>query len=382
MALKEMQRRLKENEFSPEMYDYDKGFPTLMSHARSVRENPEESKDFIWETADFLDHSQQELEKMLDQQNHRKSITSKEDQKARNKNTQIISEAGNIIRELIDNTGLKSDSSLSEISDFASEIKGRSDHVRRENPALATKAPYDVVSPEDSRKIVVVTNELTREPRGEYGMHFNLRNSSDLCVGMAFMPPGHKQPFHLHAGTPEYTMNLDDTIRAIFRNGDGENVIMQPSTYEIAHFASDTVHTLYNPNQTQSRNITVKTPVCFSNYKRDSDSTSGHGEVITLDENESTKWGHKRYVDISAGEMDYRIEVLHIDPGKSMRMKNPNYDDFFYVVRGGIEVEPDQNYLPKDAEENSLVVLYQGTSAYINNNGREPSVLYRVVRND
>jgi len=240
------------------------------------------------------------------------------------------------------------------------DIVSKADAVLRENIVLQSKPPLDVIK---FKNVPVRYSHSTfgrKEQRWGYGLHKLPTTELGYSVTMASMPPRYIQSYHNHT-ISEYTLALDKKIMGIANPGKSEKKNMA-NTNEIVHFSATTPHTLYNPANSLSRNISVKLPTGLLDWRplhnlNPTKSTRAailKGKLSRL----GIKGGTKISFSIKDEYYDYMLEILELKEDSVMEGIY-NKDKYFFVIEGELLISSED--IKKQCSRSDYIVIDKNT---------------------
>ena len=246
-------------------------------------------------------------------------------------------------------------------------IISKAEAILRENIVLQTKPPLDVIKFKNVPKRYAHNPTGKKERRSGYGMHKLPTTEQGYSICIAFMPPKHKQMFHNHK-VSEYTLALDrKTIGLSDQNGSIKQVTAHKN--EILYFSATTPHTLYNPTNFTTRNITVKSPSGIMDWRPvyDLNPVKERFSNIIKGKVSPTKFGAKLSFSVSDKFYNYRLEILELKKG-SVIEDVYSTDRYFYVVDGNLTVSSGD--IKKCCNKNDYIVIDKNTAFMIKANAK------------
>lgn len=206
-----------------------------------------------------------------------------------------------------------------------------------------------------------VSAMVNGERRTYMGLHTRPFDDDGMSVVVAYKPTLHEQPYHAHRITDENSLALNPTMGlALMGNGvPAELLEMNPG--DMVRFAVGTPHTLKNPTNLMSADISVKLPTALGDrvplshlsigdYIDTQDPSKFLGELrrpnIQLTPGARK---HLRY-DVVESQRRYRVDYLEIEPGK--RVEHFDIDGIAQDTVGMMSVFSDQ----KDDARTSIAV--------------------------
>jgi mannose-6-phosphate isomerase-like protein (cupin superfamily) len=240
------------------------------------------------------------------------------------------------------------------------DIVSRADAVLRENIVLQSKPPLDVIK---FKNVPVRYSHSTfghKERRWGYGLHKLPTTELGYSICLADMPPRYIQSYHNHT-ISEYTLALDKKIIGIANPGKNEKKHIV-NTNEIVHFSATTPHTLYNPANSLSRNISVKTPTGLLDWRplnnlnpmKRNRTEILKGKLSRL----GIKGGTKLSFSIKDRYYDYVLEILELKEDSVMEDVYDK-DKYFLVIEGDFLVS--SNGIKKQCSKNDYIVIDKNT---------------------
>lgn len=167
------------------------------------------------------------------------------------------------------------------------------------------------------------------ERRTYMGLHRQPFDHQGLSVVVAYKPTLHEQPYHAHSRTDENSLAIHPTTGfALFDNGQPADIIkMKPG--EMIKFRKGTPHTLKNPTNLLSADVSVKLPHALDD--RTSLSHANIGDYISSNPHPNFRGRkvrpaikdtaganiHRRY-QIEDLDQRYRVDYLEVGPGQSV----------------------------------------------------------------
>ncbi len=225
-------------------------------------------------------------------------------------------------------------------------------------------------------------DDKRKELRMSYGLHKKTWCQEGLTAGFAFTPPGHKQIFHYHKQSHEFTMCLTGKMRSILDKGDSKESF-EISPGEIVHIHPKTMHTVENPYDSMCLNASVHIPNAYADFTRGKITDpefykhakieKEHPEISEHD------WGTIYHYDILNNDYRYCIDFLFVEPGKTVELGDSK-DSYIFVPKGTLEVDYDEGALR--AEKNQLIVAEKDRRISLKNISSHQAYLYRVYENN
>ena len=259
-----------------------------------------------------------------------------------------------------------------------SEIIGKADAVLRENIVLQSKPPLDVIKFKNVPVRYSHSSFGRKEQRWGYGLNKLPTTDAGYSICMAIMPPRYIQSYHNHTIT-EYTLALDKKVIGIANPGKNAKKNIA-NTNEIVHFSATTPHTLYNPTNSLSRNVTVKLPTGLLDWRPACNLNpikSTHSEILKGKLSRfGTKGGTKISFSIKDEYYDYKLELLQLK--KDSVIENIyNEDRYIFVVDGELLIS--SGNIKKYCSKNDYIVVDKNTKFKIQT--KTKSKLYIVINN-
>ncbi len=246
-----------------------------------------------------------------------------------------------------------------EIKIRLSKIMSKADAVLRENIVLQSKPPLDIIKFKNVPVRYSHSTFESKERRWGYGLHKLPTNESGYSICLAAMPPKYIQSYHNHV-ISEYTLALDKEVVGIANLGKNNKKIAYQN--EMIHFSATTLHTLFNPTNTLSRNITTKIPVGLLDWRpiynlnpiKSTHSDTLKGKLSQL----GTKGGTKISFSIKDKYYDYKLELLQLK--KDLVIENIyNKDTYILVVDGDFLISSGD--IKKHCSKNDYIVIDKNT---------------------
>lgn len=254
------------------------------------------------------------------------------------------------------------------------KIINKADAVLRENIVLQSKPPLDVIK---FKNVPLRYSHSTfggREQRWGYGLHKLPTTDLGYSICVADMPPKYTQSHHNH-NISEYTLALDKKLVAITNLGKNRSIAHKN---EILHFSATTPHTLFNPANSPSRNITLKHPVGLIDWRpvynlnpiKNTHSEVLKGKLLQLDKKGETKISFS----IRDKYYDYKLELLQLK--KDLVIENIYKEDAYILVVDG-ELLISSGDIKKNCSKNDYIVIDKNTNFKIET--KTPVRLYSIV---
>ncbi len=252
-----------------------------------------------------------------------------------------------------------------EIESELSEIIRKADAVLRENIVLQSKPPIDVIKFENVPVRYSHSPSGGREQRWGYGLHKRPTTEQGYSITMALMPPRYIQSYHNHT-ISEYTLSLDKETVGFYCDGEYKREKVAHRD-EIIYFSATTPHTLCNPTDSFSRNITVKRPTGLVDWRpinnlhpvKSIGSKILTGERSPLEVERGTIIGTKIFFTIKDEYYDYELKILEIKENSIMNCMY-NEDKYFLVVEGELLISSGD--IKKDCNKNDYIVIDENTN--------------------
>ena len=244
--------------------------------------------------------------------------------------------------------------------DTLSRMVQKADKVLRENIVLQTIPPLDVIHFEH----VPIRHSYSfyggRERRWGYAFHMNPFNEEGNSVTLAEMPPRYTQSIHNHT-VSEYCHILDSRTEGIYYPGGIREKIVSTHRHEILHFSATTPHTLRNPSDEPTRNITFKQARALTDWRPASNLNEVktvrarliRGKVSRMNETQTVK--KFRVLDRF---YDYTLEVMRFEKGSVYSNEHP-FDRFIFVTTGRLKIQT--RNIVKKAKRNDFIVIDKNT---------------------
>ena len=240
------------------------------------------------------------------------------------------------------------------------DVVSRADAVLRENIVLQSKPPLDVIK---FKNVPVRYSHSTfgrKEQRWGYGLHKLPTTERGYSITLADMPPRYIQSYHNHT-ISEYTLALDKKIIGIANPGKNEKK-NTTNTNEIVHFSATTPHTLYNPANSLSRNISVKLPTGLLDWRPLHNLNPMKGTRTEILKGKLSRLGIKGGTKISFSikdkYYDYVLEILELKEDSVMEGIY-NKDKYFLVIEGELLVSSED--IKKQCSQNDYIVIDKNT---------------------
>ena len=239
------------------------------------------------------------------------------------------------------------------------EIITKADSILRENIVLQSKPPLDIIKFENVPVRYSHSTFGSREQRWGYGLHKLPTTELGHSLCLADMPPGYIQSYHNHT-ISEYCLALDQKVTGIINPGKNETK-NNAHINEIIYFSATTPHTLYNPDKSMSRNITVKSPIGLSDWRPINNLNgvkSTYSEVIKGKLSRFCEGGTKISFSIKDKYYDYKLELLELN--KDLVIENSyNKDAYLFVVDGELLISSGD--IKKHGSKNDYIVIDKNT---------------------
>ncbi|MEE8402558.1 MAG: hypothetical protein V3R93_02280 [Candidatus Hydrothermarchaeaceae archaeon] len=239
------------------------------------------------------------------------------------------------------------------------EVICRADAVLRENIVIQSKPPLDVIKFENVPVRYSHSTFGHREQRWGYGLHKLPMTEQGHSICIAVMPPRYIQSYHNHT-ISEYTLALDKEVISIANPGENEKKDTANEN-EIVHFSPTTPHTLYNPADCASRNITVKIPTGLTDWKPLHDLNpvkSTYTKIMRGDLSRLDGIGNRTSFSINDKYYDYELDVLNLK-GDSVMETVYAEDKYFFVIEGDLLVSSGD--IKKQCCKNDYIVIDKDT---------------------
>jgi len=263
-----------------------------------------------------------------------------------------------------------------EIIKKLSEMISKADMVLRENIVLQSKPPLDVIKFKHVPVRYSYSSFGGKEQRWGYGLHKLPTTEMGYSICVTIMPPKYTQSYHNHT-ISEYTLALDKKVISITGKGKNEKkIIVNPN--EMLHFSATTPHTLHNPADLSSRNITVKLPVGLLDWRpiynlnpiKSIHSEILNGKLSPLDNDR----GNKISFFIQDTFYNYELELLELKEG-SVIEGSYDRDKYFFIVEGELLISSGD--IKKHCSKNDYIVLDKET--HFNMKAKTRSRIYIVI---
>jgi mannose-6-phosphate isomerase-like protein (cupin superfamily) len=284
------------------------------------------------------------------------------DTKRRSKIGSYFSSEAQQIRYYIHQHKIKVDEDILEGLD---EIISKGEAILRENIVLQSKPPLDVIKFKNV-PVRYAHNILgKKEQRCGYGLHKLPFTDQGYSVSMAFMPPRYTQMFHNHT-ISEYTLVLDKRTVCLVNLSNKKRKKIVANKNEIIYLSPATIHTLHNPTNSITRNITVKSPTgildwkpFFNSYKTKTN-RSGiiKGKLRELAKGGKNE-GDKITFSIKDTHYNYDLEVLELN--KNFVIEDCfEKDRYFFMIEGNLLIS--SNSIKKYCKKNDYIVIDKDTN--------------------
>jgi len=236
----------------------------------------------------------------------------------------------------------------------------KADAILRENLVLQSKSPLDVVKFNNVPVRYAHSIFGNKEQRWGYGLHKLSTTELGYSLCIAMMPPKYIQSYHNHT-ISEYTLALDqETIG--FYNPEKNKKKNIAHKNEIVSFSATTPHTLYNPANSPSRNISVKIPTGLMDWKPIYDLNpikNGHSDVLKGRTSQFDINGTKISFSIKDRYYNYDLEILELKKNSVMEDVYTK-DKYFFVIEGEFLVSSGD--IKKHCSKNDFIVIDKNTN--------------------
>ena len=236
----------------------------------------------------------------------------------------------------------------------------KADKILRENIVLQSKPPLDVIK----FKAVPVRHSYStfggREQRWGYGLHMKPFNEQGHSITLANMPPHYTQSIHNHT-LSEYCLILDSKTEGIYYPGGKREKIYSTRKHELLHFSATTPHTLRNPSNKYSRNITFKQsqglvdwrPISSLNVVKIIRARLIRGSISKINNDQTIKKFpiHDKYY-------NYALEIIKLGKDTTYSTKHSN-DQFIFVINGKFVIS--HKNIKKECRKNDFIVIDRDT---------------------
>jgi mannose-6-phosphate isomerase-like protein (cupin superfamily) len=134
---------------------------------------------------------------------------------------------------------------------------------------------------------------------------------------------------------------------------------------EMLYFSSYLIHTLFNPSNTISRNITLKSPKGILDWKpayKQQKNNKGKAEIIE-GKTVHSKTGKTKNFIIKKKHYNYVIELIQLNKNKCIE-ETAIKDEYFFVVEGSLQAKSEET--KKYAKKNDFIVIDKNTNFNLN----------------
>ncbi|MBR9676542.1 hypothetical protein GOV04_00180 [Candidatus Woesearchaeota archaeon] len=251
-----------------------------------------------------------------------------------------------------------------EIRKKLDKIIHKSDMILRENIVLQSKPPLDVIKFKDVFVRYTHSSETDaigrKEQRWGYGLHKSPLRDKGCSITIAIMPSNYTQSYHNHT-ISEYCLVLDGKTNGLIIDKNKKEKLIANSN-EILHFFATTPHTLSNPDNVKSRNMTVKLPTALKDWRplhnlNPVKNTKGEvlkGKIIKVDVSGKERIIHK----IHDKSYNYQLEIIKLKKGYVLE-KTYSTDKYFFVIEGNLEIST--KGVKKQCSKNDYIVIDKKT---------------------
>lgn len=261
------------------------------------------------------------------------------------------------------------------IKEDLKRIGYKADKALRENIVLQTKSPIDIIPFAHVPRRHSYSIFGRRELRWGYGMHHKPFTEDGFSVTIASMPPNYMQSIHNHT-LSEYCLILDTRTEGVYYPGKKKQKNMIAKKNQILHFSATTPHTLNNPINKPSRNMTFKKPIGLLDWRPRSNlnkvkivrTRKLKGSAYKTEGNLSRKTFH-----IEDRFYDYDLFIDKIQKGKAVTKKHKK-DKYYFVISGNIEISHKEKTLT--CKKNDYIVIDKNTDYSLQ--AKTKSSLYSV----
>lgn len=237
----------------------------------------------------------------------------------------------------------------------------KADKILRENIVLQSTPPLDVIRFKNVPQRYSYSTHGRREQRWGYGLHKKPFNEDGDSVTLAIMPPLYTQSLHNHT-VSEYCLSLDSRTEGIFFPEGKREKIYTTKKSQIIHFSATTPHTLKNPLNQYSRNITYKQSAALVDWRPASKLNKvkiirarlKRGTVSRINKTQTIK----AFV-VKDVYYDYTLEVIKLDKGAVYENVH-TYDQYIFVINGRLRISHDD--IQKECKKNDFIVIDKNTS--------------------
>ena len=255
------------------------------------------------------------------------------------------------------------------------KILSKADAILRENIVLQSNPPLDVIKFKNIPVRYGHNGSGGKEQRWGYGLHKFPLTEQGYSFVIALMPPQYIQNYHNHT-ISEHTLMLD--LKTVgFYNPEKNKKKNIAHKNEIVYFSATTPHTLYNPTDSLSRNISLKLPVGLIDWKPIYDLNpikKIHSEVLKGKSSRLSINRTKISFSIKDKDYDYELEILELKKGSIMECIY-NKDKYFFVIDGEFLIS--SGNIKKSCSKNDYIVIDKNTNFKIKT--KTKSRLYTVV---
>lgn len=268
----------------------------------------------------------------------------------------------------LENYVLKNDIHLSKKrKSFLKRLAFKSDKVLRENIVMQSVPPLDVINFKNVPIRYSYSSFGRREQRWGYGLHLKPFNEEGDSITIANMPKSYTQSIHNHK-VSEYCLSVDSKTEGIYFPGGKREKIYTTKKSQILHFSATTPHTLRNPLNKSSRNITFKHSSALTDWRPIS-KLNGiktirarilKGDIYKINDFET----HKEFK-IKDSYYNYKIEIIRLKKGALYKNKHP-FDQFIFIMNGRLTVS--HKSILKSCKKNDFIVIDKNTEYVINTN--------------
>lgn len=239
-------------------------------------------------------------------------------------------------------------------------LSQKAEKVLRENILLQTVPPLDVIPFEHVPQRFSYSIYGGREQRWGYALHMFPFNEEGHSVTVADMPPHYTQSIHNHT-LSEYCLILDSHTEGIFYPGGIKEKIVSTKKSEMLHFSATTPHTLKNPDDNPTRNITFKQatglidwrPASHLNKVKIIRARLIRGKVTRVNEDQTVK----RFR-VTDRFYDYTLEIIKLEKGATSTYVH-DYDQFIFVINGKMQIS--HKNIVKECKKNDFIVIDKNT---------------------
>jgi len=263
-----------------------------------------------------------------------------------------------------------------EVIEKLTEMIGKGEAILRENIVLQTKPPLDVIKFENVPIRYAHNIFGKKEQRCGYGLHKFPFTDQGYSISLAFMPPHYTQMFHNHQ-VSEYTLVMDKKTVLIVALKKKKKKL-NANKNEVIYLSPATVHTLHNPNNTITRNITFKSPRGILDWKPffDSYKTRANRSGIMKGKLQVLENGKRKEIKFPIKDNFYHYDIKVIELKKNYTMEEIFYEDkYFFVINGDFWIYGKED-IKKKCKKNDYIVIDKNTNFKIKTNKK--SEIYTV----